>query len=301
MKILHYTSSTLLLAGFILALSACAIEPSVIPSSTLTNETETQKANISNLAPSSPIQINLTISKLPLLNEPVDLTCNIASIIDAPNSAAKIRLSKGSDLIRGDLQWQGDLTANTPVSFSFQIVFQETGHHTIEATVSCKYDERSSYGDLDAIYLDIGIENSTFGWPVTPVLVARSDKYGAIQTDIEISHIPRINEPAKLFITTLSTMDFQDLSIGILISPKTVALTSGNSELSVVQLVPGANQYYVQISGVDLKAGVPFHCSAIVVFQETGYYRVTADATQEVNNVNYHGIQDTISFTIDAN
>ena len=111
-----------------------------------------------------------------------------------------------------------------------------------------------------------------------------------------MSNAPRLNEPAKLFITTVSPIDFPGLSIGILISPKTAVVTESN--LNIVPLVPGANQYYVQITGVDLKAGEPFHCSAIIVFQETGYYRITADATQKVDNVNYHGMQDTIYLKI---
>lgn len=290
MKILHYIYIFVLLSGFLLTIIACN-SPIEKPATSVPPV---------SLSPSSPIKVVLSISKLPLLNEPVEITCNVTSRSNAPNSTTKIKLSKGSSLISGDLQWQGDLVANTPVAFSAQIVFQELGHHTIEAGASCIIDDKNSWGDLDAIYLDIGRENSTFGWPVTPPKLVRTDKWGAIKTDVEISHAPKLNKPAKLFITIVSPVDFPGLSLGILISPKSVVLSDSDSKLTAVTLVPGANQVAMQVAGVDLQANVPYHFSATVVFKDTGYYHVTADAQQKVDNSIHHGTQDTIYLKIGA-
>ncbi len=283
-------SALIILISSMLIISAC---------DSPTEMSDTVSPAIS-LSPSSPINVDLSISKLPILNEAVDLTCKVASVYDAPNSTAQIKLSKGATLISGSLEWNGDLRANIPVSFSSQIIFKDIGHQTIEATARHIVDDKNSWSDLDAIYLDIGSESSTFGWPVTPVPVMRTDKYSVIKTDIEISHAPRINEPAKLFITTLSPVDFPGLSVGILISPKSAVLSDTDSKLTAVPLVPGANQVAMQVTGVDLQANVPYHFSATVVFEETGYYSVSADARQKVDNITYHGTQDTIYLKIGA-
>lgn len=284
-------ATLILLVGLGLILAACVS----------TTETPGTTSPAVPLSPSSPIKVELSISKLPVLNEPVDLTCNVTPLSDAPNSTAQIKLSEGASLLDGNLEWQGDLTANIPVSLSAQIVFEETGHHTIEATAIHVIDDKNSWGDIDAIYLDIGIESSTFGWPASPVPVVRTDKYAVIKTDLEISHAPKLNEPAKLFITTVSPVDFPGLSVGILIYPKSAVLSDSNSQLVAIPLVPGANQVAMQVTGVDLQANVPYHFSATVVFNDTGYYHVTADARQKIDNTTYHGTQDTIYLKIGVN
>lgn len=272
MRILRAT--VILLVGLMLVLAAC-VGPTEPPGTT---------SPAVSLSPSSPIKVELSISKLPVLNEPVDLTCNVTSRSDAPNSTAQIKLSKGASLISGNLQWQGDLQANIPISFSAQIVFNETGHQTIEATAIHVIDDKNSWGDLDAIYLDIGTESSTFGWPVSPVPVVRvPDKYSVIQTDLEISHAPKLNEPAKLFITILSPVDFPDLTAEIIF-------------YKGAELLEGATK-----QPVDLKAGVPVHFSATIVFRETGYRTVTADVCEQINNVWHHSPQDTIYLKIGVN
>lgn len=268
------------------------------PDANVASKSVTSNINSFAFAPSSPIKVELSISKLPILNEQVEITCKVTSRCDAPDSTAQIKFSKGALLIDGLQEWQGDLMANIPVSFSSQVVFKEAGHQIIEASATHMIDDKNGWGDLDAIYLDIGFESSTFGWPVTPVPVIRTDKYSVIKTDIEISHAPKLNEPAKLFITTVSPVDFPDLSVGILIYPKSAVLLDSDSKLTAVPLVPGANQVAMQVTGLDLQANIPYHFSAMVVFNETGYYHVTAGARESVDNTTYHGTQDTIYLKI---
>jgi hypothetical protein len=264
----------ILLVGLILVLEACGTS----------TETPGTAVPAVSLSPSSPIKVELSISKLPILNEPVDLTCNVTARSDAPNSTAQIKLPKGASLINGNLEWQGDLKADIPVSFSAQIVFKETGHQTIEATATHVIDDKNGWGDLDSIYLDIGADSSTFGWPASPVAVARMpDKWSVINTDIEISHAPKLNEPAKLFITILSPVDFPDLTAEIIFY-KGAELLEGDKK-----------------QPVDLKAGVPLHFSATIVFNETGYHTVSAYVDEKVDDVWYSSPQDTIYLKIGVN
>ncbi len=270
-----FRSALILLASLLLFLPACTIQPPATPPDT---------SPAVSFAPSSPIKVNLSISKLPVLNELVDITCEVTSQSDAANSTAQIKLSKGASLINGNLEWQGDLLAEIPVSFSAQIVFKETGHQTIEATARHVIDDKNSWGDLDAIYIDIGYESSTFGWPASPVRVARvPDRWSVIKTDLEISHAPKLNEPAKLFVTILSPVDFSGLTAEII-------FYQGAELLEDAKKQP-----------VDLKAGVPLHFSAIIVFNETGYHTVTAAVAEKVNDVWHLSPQDTIYLKIGVN
>jgi len=50
----------------------------------------------------SPIYINLSMLKIPLVNESADLTCNVSSIMDAPNTTATISLPEGVELVSGE-------------------------------------------------------------------------------------------------------------------------------------------------------------------------------------------------------
>jgi hypothetical protein len=271
----------IVVAGLSLILAACSIEPSATsPDASTADQTEMSKTNFPAFSPSSPIKVNLSISKLPVLNERVEVTCTVVSRSDAPNSTAQIKLSKGAILIDGYLEWQGDLKANVPVSFSAQIAFEETGHHKIEATASYIIDDKNGWGDLDAIYLDIGTESSNFGWPVTPVLVRARDKWSVIETDLEVSHAPKLNEPAKLFITILSPVDYRGLTAQIIF-------------FEGVELLEGDWR-----QPIDLKAGVPLHLSATIVFTETGNHSVTADVAEFVCGAWHNSPQDTIYFNI---
>lgn len=248
-----------------------------------------------SLCPSSPINVELSISKLPILNETVELTCKVSSKYNAPNSTAQIKLSNGARLISGNLQWQGDLVVNVPVSFSAQVVFEETGHHTIEAIAQRIIDDKNSWGDLDAIYLDIGSETSTFGWPFTPVAIIQSpNEWSVIQTDVEISHAPRLHEPAKLYFTILIPRDFPGLYVSIFL-PSSALLSDSDVELTK------SYEGLFHVTGVDLKAGTPCHFSATVVFEEIGYCHVTLATFQKVDGVTYSSPQDTIYLKIGVN
>jgi hypothetical protein len=54
----------------------------------------------------------LILSKIPVLNEQVDLTFTFSSVLDAPATTAQILLPKGARLIEGGLTWSGNLRAN---------------------------------------------------------------------------------------------------------------------------------------------------------------------------------------------
>jgi hypothetical protein len=69
-------------------------------------------------APSTPIKVDLSISHAPAVNAVANLTCTVSSTKDAPNTTAQVKLPEGASLVSGSLNWQGNLKANEPVSFS---------------------------------------------------------------------------------------------------------------------------------------------------------------------------------------
>ena len=252
---------------------------------------------------SSPVKVSLSISKLPVLNEPFTLTCNLTSLGDFENVSVNItsarRLTSPDSyfmpfpyVVSNNISRSFDIAANQTISFSVQITLDEIGKWELAAKTS---------GDIDIIYLTVNNDSSYLGWPSSQPQPVRIDKYGQIMADLELSQAPKLNEPAKLFITIVCPFDFPGLSAHILISPKTAVITDNSTELIVSYLVPGANQYSVEMPGVDLKAGVPFHCSATVVFQDVGVYHVTADAEQKIGNVSHVSNQDTIYLKIGTN
>ena len=114
----------------------------------------------------SPIYINLSISKVPLVNESADLTCNVSSIMDAPNTTATISLPEGVELVKGELNGQWDLKANKPVYLNASIRFSKAGDFQIKAMARRAIDLNNFWGDVESLYLTIGPGTSSFTQPL---------------------------------------------------------------------------------------------------------------------------------------
>jgi hypothetical protein len=124
--------------------------------------------------PSSPISIGLFMSEAPLLNVPASLMCTLKLAPGFPeteNVTSQVKLPTTASLVSGNLSWSGNLEPGKPISYSSVIVFNATGHWTIEATVRHVIDVNNAWGDLDSLFLDIGVEHSQFGWPPETVKV----------------------------------------------------------------------------------------------------------------------------------
>ena len=113
----------------------------------------------------SPIYINLSITKIPLVNESADLICNVSSIMDAPNTTATITLPEGVELVGGELNGQWDLKANTPVYLNSTIRFSKAGEFQIKAAARRVIDANNFWGDAGSLFLTIGKEASSFTLP----------------------------------------------------------------------------------------------------------------------------------------
>jgi len=136
--------------------------------------------------------VQLSLPKAPSLNERVTLTFTVSSTVDANNTTAEIKFTTARGgifpapfpaeavLIDGPLTWKGDLKAGKPVSLDAEIVFNETGTWAIEASARHVVDNKNSWGDIDVIYLTVGVDRGEFGWPRTPPVVPIQPSPGSV-------------------------------------------------------------------------------------------------------------------------
>jgi hypothetical protein len=110
---------------------------------------------------SSPI-VDLSISHVPLVNEPVEITCTLETLIDYPDMNAQITSIYGDlALVDGSLEWHGDLAANMPATFSAQVVFTRSGVCEIGWRV-WQTGQDFTWANPGLICLKIGEEESSF-------------------------------------------------------------------------------------------------------------------------------------------
>ena len=110
----------------------------------------------------TPITVNLSIAKIPVLNENANISCKVISIYNAPNTTAKILLPEGAELVSRNLTGSWDLKSNVPAYLNATIRFTKTGDFKIEAIAGSVVDAENSWGDIKALYLTIGREESFF-------------------------------------------------------------------------------------------------------------------------------------------
>lgn len=113
---------------------------------------------------SSPLNVKLSISKVPTLNEQIKVTCLVDSIFNAPNTSAEIILPEGAVLVNGSLSWQGNIEADNSFSFSVWIMFEKAGNWTIKANARHIIDKENWWGDNDYVYLNVGADFSSMGF-----------------------------------------------------------------------------------------------------------------------------------------
>ena len=128
---------------------------------------QTLKANIYGKSvssgPKTPITVQLMVTELPKLYEPTEVIWTINTVADAPNTLASILLPDDAVLISGITNWRGDLYADQSISFSAVISFQKEGRKVIRAWAKHTVDEENSWGDMDAIYLNVRSDRSFEG------------------------------------------------------------------------------------------------------------------------------------------
>jgi len=235
--------------------------------------------------PSTPITVRLILSKVPQLNELVDLTFIVSSVLDAPNTTATILLPDGAVLVDGDLEWAGDLAANELQILKASFKFITEGNWTIEGKALRPLDNGDVWGDAAYIYLHVSEETSHLGFPTEPpppssdaetvpspaetpgpVESAPSDPSTPITARLILSKVPQLNELVDLTFIVSSVLDAPGTTTTILLSDGAI-LVDGDLEWAG-----------------DLAANEPQTLRASFKFVTEGNWTIEARALRPLDN-----------------
>ena len=122
-----------------------------------------------------PLICTLDMSKAPRLGEPTELTWSVSSIRDIeekvevwiefhrmqPGSWQRTTHSGESMLVEGDLEWEGTLKKDVPVSSSATVEFPEEGDWKIRLAA---FNRQGSQSCSSGVYLNVTKEKSRWGW-----------------------------------------------------------------------------------------------------------------------------------------
>jgi hypothetical protein len=115
--------------------------------------------------PSTPIQVNISIDKIPNVNESAILQFEIVSIYYAEDTTVQIDLPPDAVVTNGDITWKGNLLANQAHKMSLEILFETEGKKKITCSATKIIDESNSWGDLESLFLTVGSQFSQLGYP----------------------------------------------------------------------------------------------------------------------------------------
>jgi hypothetical protein len=109
---------------------------------------------VSEVPPSVPIGVELSLSPVPRLNEVGELRCVVTSVFKASDVRVEVKLPDGFALVSGDLTWQGDLTADGKVEVIANIKTVKLGSWVIEGEAGYSFTG-GMYLDRDRLYITV--------------------------------------------------------------------------------------------------------------------------------------------------
>lgn len=188
------------------------------------------------IKPSSPLQATLSLSDKPLLNTPVTLTLSFKSILDAPNTSAKIELPEGFELVNGNLEWQGDLKENENQKIEVVVKSTKGGYYQLNSSVISKQQD-STLGDNDIIYVEVSQNDAIIGsrpennWvePAQGQTVPLAENNEQIQSELIISQNPELNKEFTItyrLTPSINIPDPQRTQMSLIFPPKAFEIVS---------------------------------------------------------------------------
>ena len=110
----------------------------------------------------TPITLEVSISKVPIVGEQAVITTKLNCIYDAPGTTYSIKLPDGAELVSGALTGSVDLAANTPRTIETTIKFTKPGEYAVAVSAKKVVDAANVWGDLKALYLTVGVSSSMY-------------------------------------------------------------------------------------------------------------------------------------------
>jgi hypothetical protein len=125
-------------------------------------------------SPSTPIAVELRLSRWPALGDEVEATLTVQSIEPAAGVDATILVPAGVDVIAGPLVMKGDVSPNQPLILTATLRFTTAGDITITGRALHTLDNGDVWGDQANIYLTIAAPGAAPNLTVTPPLAVPS-------------------------------------------------------------------------------------------------------------------------------
>ncbi|MBN1305661.1 MAG: hypothetical protein JXA13_14580 [Anaerolineales bacterium] len=154
-----------------LLVSSCASPRNNTPSiNKITTPSISHNNQIVTASPSdgsTPITTSLTLSRLPGLNDPVELVFNAETVFEAPGTVIEITLPEDAELAEGHLTWTGNLLPDHPVTIRATIRFTTLGNKEIKGAALCATENGDVWGEASYIYFHI-LEEGSFEGYTTP-------------------------------------------------------------------------------------------------------------------------------------
>jgi hypothetical protein len=131
--------------------------------------------------PSTPITIDLSMSRAPRQNEQATVTVTVKSRFDAPATRVELVLPDG--VVATPRTWSVNLRANVPIRLSSSLSMSARGNVTVSARAFKQISPDVSWGDMKSIPLTVAGTSalSRFGWTVDRVPVAGQASPGNVR------------------------------------------------------------------------------------------------------------------------
>jgi len=112
--------------------------------------------------PQAPIDLKLSFSSLPLLNNEVNLTLSVRTEAEYPNATLQIHLPNGFQLVAGNTFWEGDIQGNETKEVTVTVKAIETGDWRIVGqAISTRLGGSVVYGETEYLYVIVREDNVT--------------------------------------------------------------------------------------------------------------------------------------------
>ena len=168
--------------------------------------------------PSSPLQAKLSLSENPLLNKPVTLTLSFKSIIDAPNTFAKIILPNEFEVVSGNLEWKGDLSKDIEQKIETQVKATKVGYYQLHGSAFSRQGESYYFGDVGTIDVEITPDNAIIGskpknnWhdPSVGMAIPLPENNEQIESELTISSTPELNKEFTIIYRVTPLINLPD-------------------------------------------------------------------------------------------
>jgi hypothetical protein len=154
--------------------------PSIVP---ITTAAPIQPSDVPSAEPvtasgdaSTPLQITLSLARTPQLGDEVDATLTVKTARVVPQVTATLLLPTGVILVEGETTWQGNLTAEQPVTLRSRLRFTTGGNLELSGHTRHEFENGDVWADLATIYLNLPEPDQTpvAGTPTPPPAVPAS-------------------------------------------------------------------------------------------------------------------------------